>query len=308
MILIRDLGQLPDSWRSGAVAIGNYDGVHRGHARIAQRLLAMRQQVGGPAVIFTFEPSPAQVLRPASAPAPLTWIERKAELLAELGVDALIAYPTSTAFLQLGPREFFDRVVRAHLDARGLVEGSNFYFGHHRTGNVDLLRQFCRETGVQLEIVEPVQFDDQIISSSRIREMIATGLVDDVRKMLTQPYRIRGMVIHGVGRGSKLGYPTANLGQVDTLLPCEGIYAGRALVDGQFWPAAISVGGNPTFGERELKIEAYLIGYCGSLYDRTIEVDFLSRLRDIERFSSVDALVAQLDRDVEATRTANLGF
>jgi riboflavin kinase/FMN adenylyltransferase len=308
LILIRDLGQLPDSWRSGAVAIGNYDGVHRGHARIAQRLLAMRQQVGGPAVIFTFEPSPAQVLRPASAPAPLTWIERKAELLAELGVDALIAYPTSTAFLQLGPREFFDRVVRAHLDARGLVEGSNFYFGHHRTGNVDLLRQFCRETGVQLEIVEPVQFDDQIISSSRIREMIATGLVDDVRKMLTQPYRIRGMVIHGVGRGSKLGYPTANLGQVDTLLPCEGIYAGRALVDGQFWPAAISVGGNPTFGEGELKIEAYLIGYCGSLYDRTIEVDFLSRLRDIERFSSVDALVAQLDRDVEATRTANLGF
>jgi riboflavin kinase/FMN adenylyltransferase len=119
--------------------------------------------------------------------------------------------------------------------------------------------------------------------------------------MLTQPYRIRGQVIHGAGRGSQLGFPTANLGQVDTLLPGVGIYAGRALVDGQFWPAAISVGGNPTFDEGELKIEAYLIGFCNSLYGRTIEVDFLSRLRHIERFGSVGELVSQLDRDVAAT-------
>ena len=126
--------------------------------------------------------------------------------------------------------------------------------------------------------------------------------------MLTQPYRIRGQVIHGAGRGSQLGFPTANLGQVDTLLPGEGIYAGRALVDGQFWPAAISVGANPTFDEGELKIEAYLIGYCSSLYGRTIEVDFLSRLRHIERFGSVSALVSQLDRDVAATLEVYSGF
>ncbi len=306
--LIRDLGELPDTWRSGVVAIGNCDGVHRGHARIMERLLAMRERLGGPAMVFTFDPPPAQVLRPASAPAPLTWIERKAELLAELGVDAVIAYPTDEAFLKLEPREFFDRVVRDHLSARGLVEGPNFFFGRRRLGDVELLTRYCRQTGVELEIVEPVHWDGQIISSSRIRTLIATGEVEGVREMLTQPYRIRGQVIHGAGRGSQLGYPTANLGQVDTLLPGEGIYAGRALVDGQYWPAAISVGANPTFDEGELKIEAYLIGYCGSLYDRTIEVDFLSRLRDIERFGSVAALVAQLDRDVAATGKIYLGL
>jgi riboflavin kinase/FMN adenylyltransferase len=299
--LIRDLGELPDAWRSGVVAIGNCDGVHRGHARIVERLLAMRERLGGAAVVFTFDPPPAHVLRPASAPAPLTWIERKAELLAELGVDAVIAYPTDEAFLKLEPREFFDRVVRNHLCARGLVEGPNFFFGRQRLGDVELLARYCRQTGVEWEIVEPVRWDGEIISSSRVRTLIAAGDVGSVREMLTQPYRIRGQVIHGAGRGSQLGYPTANLGQVDTLLPGVGIYAGRALVDGRFWPAAISVGGNPTFDEGELKIEAYLVGYGGSLYERTIEVDFLSRLRDIERFDSVGSLVSQLDRDVAAT-------
>jgi riboflavin kinase/FMN adenylyltransferase len=299
--LIRDLGALPDRWRAGAVAIGNCDGVHGGHARIIERLLAMRARLGGPAVVFTFDPPPAQLLRPASAPVPLTWIERKAELLSALGIDAVIAYPTDEAFLKLEPREFFDRMVRSHLGARGLVEGPNFFFGRQRQVNVELLRQYCQETGVELEIVEPVRSGGQVISSSRIRTLIAAGDVDGAGEMLTQPYRIRGQVIHGAGRGSQLGYPTANLGQVDTLLPGEGIYAGRALVDGRFWPAAISVGGNPTFDEGELKIEAYLIGYCSSLYERTIEVDFLSRLRDIERFASVASLVAQLDRDVAAT-------
>ena len=164
-------------------------------------------------------------------------------------MDAVVAYPTDEAFLKLEPGEFFDRVVRSHLAARGLVEGPNFFFGRQRQGDVELLAQYCRQAGVELEIVEPVRRDGQIISSSRIRTLIAAGEVDAAREMLTQPYRIRGLVIHGAGRGSQLGYPTANLGHVDTLLPGEGIYAGRALVDGQFWPAAISVGANPTFDE-----------------------------------------------------------
>jgi riboflavin kinase/FMN adenylyltransferase len=232
----------------------------------------------------------------------LTWIERKAELLAELGIDAVIAYPTDEAFLHLTPREFFDQIVCRRLAARGLVEGPNFFFGRQRMGNVQRLEEFCRETGVLLEVVEPVRIHDQIVSSSRIRTLIAAGMVDQARQMLTRPYRIRGSVIHGAGRGAQLGYPTANIGRVDTLLPGEGIYAGRAFFDGEVWPAALSVGPNPTFDEDRLKIEAYLIGYSGSLYDRTIEVDFLSRLRDIERCHSVEALIARIDRDVAAVR------
>lgn len=302
MQVIRNLDDLPATWRSGAVTIGNYDGVHLGHARIVDRVLEFARRVAGPAVVFTFDPPPARLLRPDHAPAPLTWIERKLELLEELGVDLVVAYPTDESFLRLGPREFFDQVVRDRLGAHGLVEGTNFYFGRGRQGNIELLAQFCEEAGIPLAIVEPVQYQGQPISSSRVRQALAAGDVDSARRMLTRPYRIRGLVVHGAGRGVKLGYPTANLEQIDTLLPAEGIYAGSAPADGRRWPAAISIGPNPTFNDGRLKVEVYLIGFQGDLYDRFLEVEFVSRLRDVVRFDRVESLVEQMERDVAAAR------
>ncbi len=302
MKLIRNLDDLPEACRRGAVAIGNFDGVHRGHAQIVTRLVSTARELGGPAIIFTFDPHPASVLRPAEAPRPLCWAGRKAELLGRLGADLVIAFPTDKAFLQLTAREFFDRIVRERLDARALVEGSNFFFGHRRQGNVAILKEFCLQTQIRLEVVEPVAIGGQIVSSSRIRRLVAAGQIDEASKLLTGRYRIRGPVVRGAGRGKKLGFPTANLGSSETLLPGEGIYAGRAGVDTARWPAAISVGPNPTFGEGALKIEAYLLDYSGSLYDRQIEIDFLARLRDIVRFDSVDELLVQMEKDVEATR------
>jgi riboflavin kinase/FMN adenylyltransferase len=300
--LIRDLRQLPASWRGGALAIGNYDGVHLGHARIVKRLLELARHVGGPALVFTFDPPPARLLRPDHAPDLLTWTERKVELLGELGVDAVVAYPTDEALLHLSAREFFDRIVRQQFGARALVEGQNFFFGRKREGNVELLRTFCGEAGVTLDVVEPVRFEGQIISSSRIRSLLAEGNVGDARRMLTRPYRMRGLVVHGAGRGAKLGYPTANLERIDTLIPAEGIYAGRAAAEGKLWPAAISIGSNPTFNDGRLKIEIHLLDYHGDLYDKTLEVEFLSRLRDVVRFNGVETLLAQMNRDMAATR------
>jgi riboflavin kinase/FMN adenylyltransferase len=300
--LLRDLDGLPDAVRHGAMAIGNFDGVHLGHARIIQRLVAQARELGGPAVVFTFDPHPVKLLRPDRAPAPLTWTERKMDLLAELGADVVIAYPTDAALLELSPREFFDRVVRRKLDARAMVEGPNFFFGHDRQGNVKTLGEFCREAEIPLVVVDPVLVDDQPVSSSRVRVLVSRGAVDDTRRMLTWPYRIRGTVVHGAGRGRDLGFPTANLEGIETLLPAEGIYAGRAYVDGRSWSAAISLGPNPTFDDGRLKAEVHLLDFCGMLYGRTIEVDFLSRLRDIQRFHSVAELVSQMDRDLEATR------
>ncbi len=302
MRILRGLDNLPDEFRSGAVAVGNFDGVHLGHAEIARRLVAVARRLGGPAVVFTFDPHPVQVLRPGNSPPPLTQTDRKAQLLAELGVDAVVAYPTNAALLALDPRQFFDRIVRQRLRARALVEGTNFFFGRGRSGNVEVLKEFCAETGVMLELVEPVPRDGQAISSSRIRDLLGRGEVEPARRMLTRPYRLRGTVIYGAGRGAQLGYPTANLADVRTLVPGEGIYAGRALADGFAWPAAISLGPNPTFDEGGLKIEVHLIGYQGLLYDRPLEVDFLARLRGVERFASVEELIAQMDRDVAVTR------
>lgn len=304
MKLFRHLTELPADFRAGAVTIGNFDGVHLGHARIVERLIAQARRTGGPAVVFTFDPHPARLLRPEQAPVPLTWTKRKSHLLGELGVDAAIAYPTDRALLQLTDREFFELIVRKRLGAGAVVEGPNFFFGHNRTGDIEVLSKLTAEAGLALEVVEPVEIDGAVVSSSRIRALLSAGAVDVARRMLTRPYRIRGMVTHGAGRGAAIGFPTANLGAIDTLLPGPGVYAGIAFVGGERWPAALNIGGNPTFGEQQLKVEAHLIGFDGPLYGEPVEIEFLTRLRDVKQFSGIDELKTQLARDVEAAREA----
>jgi riboflavin kinase/FMN adenylyltransferase len=297
---IRSLLDVPAALTCGAVAIGNFDGVHRGHARLIERLRRKADEVGGPATVLTFEPHPVVLLRPDAAPPPLTWAERKADLLADLGVDAVVIQPTDLALLSLTAREFFECVVLQCLRAKAVVEGPNFRFGRDRAGDILVLDQLCAQAGVVLDIVEPLTVGDGLVSSSRIRERIRLGDVDAARAMLTQPYRTRGMVVHGARRGGALGFPTANLEAVDTLIPGMGVYAGRAYTAAESWPAAVNIGPNPTFGEHGFKFEIHLVGFTGSLYGQPLEVDFLSRLRDIQPFPSSEDLKHQLQVDIRA--------
>jgi riboflavin kinase/FMN adenylyltransferase len=300
--LLRSLDNLPADLCRGAVTIGNFDGVHRGHAKLVERLLAKAREVGGPAVVFTFDPHPVRLLRPQAAPPPLTWTDRKAALLDELGVTAVIAYPTDADLLTLSPEGFFDRIIRQQLQARGMVEGPNFFFGQKRAGNIDTLARLCEQAGVSLEVVQPTTIGGAIVSSSRVRDAVAAGDVDLARQLLTRPYRVRGMVTHGAGRGAKIGFPTANVEAIDTLLPAQGVYAANACTLGGNWPAAANIGPNPTFGEQALKVEVHLIDFAGSLYGQPLEVDFLARLRSIQPFESVAALKSQLARDIATAR------
>ena len=299
MKLIRDLKELPSELRGGAVSIGNFDGVHRGHARIVETLRAQAAAVGGPALVFTFDPHPVRLLRPDEVPPPLTWADRKAELIEELGVDGMIVYPTDENLLALTPQEFFREIVVERLGARAMVEGPNFFFGKDRAGNIDVLRSLCSANEITLEVVPPLTIGGDYVSSSRIRRLIEVGDVGQAAEMLTRPYRIRGMVTHGAGRGAKIGFPTANIDAIDTILPGTGVYAGAAYFSNQRWPAAVNIGPNPTFGEDRLKVEAHLIGYSGSLYGQPLEVDFLRRVRETRRFASVEDLQRQLAADVE---------
>lgn len=305
MIVLRELSEMPRELRGGALTIGNFDGVHLGHARLIERLIDLGREANGPAVVFTFDPHPVRLLRPKEAPWPLTWTERKAQLLRRLGVDCLIAYPTDQALLALSDREFFEQIVREKLAARAMVEGPNFFFGRNRTGNIEVLKKLTREAGLRLEIVEPVVVGGAIVSSSHVRELIASGNVDQARRLLTQPYRIRGIVTHGAGRGAGIGFPTANVSGIDTLLPGAGVYGGRAILSGRTWPAAINVGPNPTFGEQSLKVEVHLIGFHKAIYGKLLEVDFLTRLRDVRQFESIEDLKRQLAQDVEAAAGAD---
>ncbi len=307
MPIIRDLAALPADARGGAVAIGNFDGVHKGHLRIVKQLLQRAKEVGGPAIVFTFDPHPALLLRPTECPPPLTWTERKAELLAAHGVDKVVAYPTDKALLQLSAQDFFDKIVREALDARAMVEGPNFYFGHQREGDVELLGKMTAAAGMTLDVVEPFSVEkqavgEQLVSSSLVRRLIAEGQVAQAAELLSAPYRIRGMVTHGAGRGAKLGFPTANLEAVDTLLPLPGVYAGRSWVEGVSHAAAIHLGPNPTFDEGQLKVEVHLIDYEATIYGMPLEVEFLERLRGVEKFEDQAGLVEQLQRDIGRAR------
>ena len=299
MELLRSIDDLQNEHRHGALSIGNFDGVHLGHARIVERLYAISRKIAGPSVVFTFDPHPVRILRPGSAPSPLTWTERKAELPARLGVDVLVSFPTDESFLALTAKQFFSQVILEQMAARAVVEGPNFFFGQNREGNVTTLQHWCGEHDVSLEVVEPLQVGASYISSSRIRELIRLGDVTQACELLTQPYRIRGMVTHGAGRGASIGFPTANVEAIDTLLPGEGVYAAMARAGQARHPAAVNIGPNPTFGEEKSKVEVHLIGFEGNLYGQSLELDFFTRLRDIQPFHSVSDLQQQLQQDVE---------
>lgn len=302
MKLYRRIEDFPDDLRGGAITIGNFDGVHRGHKHIIQRVKQFAYQLSSPSIVFTFDPHPVRVLRPDQCPPPLTWTDRKADLLAELGVEVMIAWPTNREVLELGYQSFFQQIIVDRIGARAIVEGPNFFFGKNRQGNTERLGELCEQYGVLWSIVDPVQERGDWISSSRIRELINAGKVAEAREFLTQPYRIRGLVVHGSHRGSQLGFPTANLDGVDTLLPAHGVYAGRAKVDNRWHWAAIHIGPSPTFADTRPKVEVHLLDFDHSLYGQLLEVDFIERLRGITQFDSADALSQQLAGDLRETR------
>jgi riboflavin kinase/FMN adenylyltransferase len=201
--------------------------------------------------------------------------------------------------LELSARAFFETVIEERLEARALAEGSNFAFGHNRAGNVDTLARLCREAHLQFVIVPPTKWKDATVSSSRVRTALLDGNVREASNLLARPYRLKGTVTTGQGRGQRLGFPTANLERVETLIPGDGVYAVVVRRDGQRWPGATNVGTNPTFGEQVRKLEVHIIGFEGQLVGQQLELDFIERMRDTRPFAGVPQLVEQLHLDVE---------
>lgn len=286
--------------RSCAAAVGNFDGVHLGHAAIAARLKAAAVRLGVPAVAVTFDPHPASVLRPDAAPVPLTTPRRRAELLLSLGLDAVHVQPVDADLLAREAEAFYEEILIERLGVRAVVEGADFRFGARRRGDVALLAELCRRDGVALEVVPAVVADGEPVSSSRLRALIAAGAVAEANALATAPYRLTGTVVVGARRGGTLGFPTANFAGIATLLPAGGVYAARVPLDGSWHAAAVHVGPNVSFGETAISVEAHLIGFTGDLYGRPLDVDLLARVRDTRRFASADELKAQLAADVAA--------
>jgi riboflavin kinase/FMN adenylyltransferase len=297
----------PEVCRGGAATIGNFDGVHRGHAALVAETAAQARRLGVRAVAVTFDPPPVALLRPAALAPPLTTLDDRCRLLQEAGADEVAILHTTADLLALTAADFVEQVVRRGLAARALVEGYNFGFGRNREGDVRTLDELARGAGLPLTVLPPQTADGEVVSSSRVRAVLLAGDVAAAARLLGRPYRLHGVVAVGQRRGRTLGFPTANLEPLLTLAPGDGVYAATAAVDGTTWPAAVNVGPNPTFGEGVRKVEAHLIGYQGDLYGRPLAVDFLQRLRGTRPFGSAAELATQLCQDVERARAVVQG-
>ena len=293
---------LPEECRGGAVTIGNFDGVHRGHQALLAELSRQAHRLPGPAVAVTFDPHPLQLLRPAQFQPVLTTIPQRAELLEAHGADHVVILHTTRDLLQLRARDFFNHVLRDGLDAKMVVPGFNFAFGRNREGNVQTLETMCGEAGIGFNLVPPLEIDGRPVSSSRVRDALLGGDVGAAAFLLRRPYRLFGKVVTGQRRGQALGFPTANLAELEVLIPANGVYAVRVDHAGQRWPGAAHIGPNATFGESVRTVEVHLIDFQGDLYGMTLAVDFMERIRDTRPFPSAEALADQLRADVERAR------
>jgi riboflavin kinase / FMN adenylyltransferase len=287
-----DVTWLPDAHpRERHVAVGEFDGVHAGH----------REVIRGADTVVTFEPHPRTVVAPESAPKLLTSLEAKIDLIAELGVRELVIVPFDGTVAAQSAQEFIDRVLVERLGARRVSVGENFRFGNRARGDAALL---AAQTAFETRVVRLVEIDGEIVSSSHIRGLITAGAMEEAARLLGAPFGMRGPVAHGDKRGRTLGYPTANLvPDARLVVPDHGIYACRARLGAGEWRAAVNVGVRPMFKTgRGLLVEAYLLDHPGGeFYGEELRLSFLARLRGERRFDSVEELIAQMDRDVEAT-------
>jgi riboflavin kinase/FMN adenylyltransferase len=295
----------PGGWGRSVVTIGVFDGVHRGHQEIIGHAVKRARDLGVQSVMVTFDPHPAEVVRPGSHPAVLTSPARKAELIEALGADVLCVIPFTPDFSRLPAEQFAHDVLVEHLHAAVVVVGENFRFGHRAQGDVELLTRLGRTFGYAVEDAPLVAADGVVFSSTYIRACVDAGDVRAAAAALGRPHRIEGVVVRGDQRGRQLGFPTANLlCEARTAIPADGVYAAWLVRRGRREMAAVSIGTNPTFSGRERRVEAYVLDFEGDLYGERLALDFVAQLREMRRYDAIEPLVAQIHQDVADTRAA----
>ena len=294
---------MPGGWGRSVVTIGVFDGVHRGHAQLIGRAVQRARELDVPAVLLTFDPHPSEVVRPGSHPAQLSTLRRRAELVEQLGVDVFCVLPFTVELSRMPPAEFVHELLVERLHVTAVVVGQNFTFGYKAAGDVDLLHTLGRRFGFTTEGAGLLSQGEVTFSSTYIRSCIDAGDVAAAASALGRAHRVEGIVVRGDRRGTDLGYPTANLSTPRyAAIPADGVYACRFAHRGRELAAAVSVGTNPTFSGRERRVEAFVLDLDEDLYGEQVALDFVARLRGMERFESPAELVTQMDDDVARTR------
>ena len=288
--------------RPSVVTIGNFDGVHRGHQEILRGVRELAAQTGAIPSVLTFSPHPVRVLRPAEAPSLLMTLEQRLAAIQELGIEAVLVLHFDTELAKASPEDFVRRFLLETMDARAVLVGADFRFGHRQAGDTKLLAEFGASRGFEVRVVPPVIADGMTVSSTAIRRALGEGRVEDARQMLGRPFSLEGEIGPGTGQGRKLVVPTLNLTTAQETLPQTGVYATEAIVQGKSYPAATNVGVRPTFDGTRTTIESHLLGFSENLTGGKMELRFWKRLREERKFPGPEALREQVLQDIEQVR------
>jgi riboflavin kinase/FMN adenylyltransferase len=298
-----DVLHFPDDARPSwlvhpVLALGNFDGLHRGHLKIVERVRRGAAEHGGTPMAMTFDPHPSRIVRPDKAPPLLMTKAQRLEALDRAGIAAVAVVRFTTELSHWDPETFVRTVLVEWLRVSEVWVGANFLFGHDRSGNFSTLRTLGQRYGFRADKIDPVRYKEFVVSSTRIRRLVTEGRMDEAGALLGHSYFVDGTVVQGKRRGRELGFPTANLRTDNELLPPNGVYATTATIDGIVHPSLTNVGVRPTFGDTATPIiEAYVLGFDGDLYGRPVRLGFVQRLRDERKFEDVDALRSQMEAD-----------
>lgn len=293
----------PARWLSPVLALGNFDGLHRGHQKIIERVRRSAADRNGASLVLTFDPHPPRVVRPDKAPPLLMTMSQKLAALERAGLSGAAVVRFTEAVSRWSPENFVRQVLVDWLRVAEVWVGADFLFGHERAGNFSMLRTLGQQYGFRVEKIDPVRYKEFVVSSTRIRRLVAEGRVDEAGALLGHHYAIEGDVVHGAQRGRQLGFPTANLSTHNELVPPTGVYATAAEIGGTRWPAVTNIGVRPTFEiAGAVTVETHVLGLDADVYGARLSLSFIQRLRDERRFPDVDALREQIEADVRRAR------
>ena len=302
MKVISSLENIKEPFAYAVITVGNFDGVHIGHQGLLKEVKKRADKMSGTSVVLTFEPHPLKVLKEKKIPL-ITPFERKIELIEKLGIDVVICLPFTREFSKVSAREFVEEILLKKIGMKEIVVGYDYTFGHKREGNIDLLKKLGDELGFKVCILGPILVDNMIVSSTRIRNLIMEGELEKVKILLNRYYQVSGEVIAGHDRGGRLlGFPTANLKLVNEVFPKNGVYVVEVIYNNKVYGGVTNIGFKPTFGNDALSVETHILDFDQNIYGKKIKLNFIKRLRNEKRFSSIEALAAQIKRDIEEAR------
>jgi riboflavin kinase/FMN adenylyltransferase len=307
MLLIENPETIAKPFTRGVITIGNFDGVHIGHQALFHEVIERAEAVSGTSMAMTFEPHPLRLLKKENRPPLITLYEQKVELISKTGLDVLVVIPFTPEFASTGARDFVEGFLLKRLGVRVLVAGPDYSFGRGREGTVEYLRDLSKELGFELVVVPWIAAigpAGERISSTRVRELVMDGDMEQARRLLGRYYQVRGTVARGRDRGGRLlGFPTANLVLQDELCPKQGVYATTVEWSGSLYPSVANIGYSPTFDDNQFTVEVHVLDFSENLYDAKIKVNFIERLRGEHKFSGIGELKEQIAKDIQKART-----